>query len=56
MASVEQYLSVLAGALQAQNSGAQRQAAQMQIEVPPWSPLRRHPHPARPSPLARDPE
>ena len=33
MATVEQYLSVLAGAQSAQNAEAQRAAAQMQIEV-----------------------
>jgi exportin-5 len=33
MASVEQYLTVLAGAQSAQNAEAQRLAAQMQIEV-----------------------
>ena len=33
MATVEQYLSVLAGAQAAQNAEAQRAAAQMQIEV-----------------------
>lgn len=33
MASVEQYLTVLAGAQSAQNAEAQRAAAQMQIEV-----------------------
>jgi hypothetical protein len=35
MATVEQYLSVLAGAQSAQNAEAQRAAAQMQIEVRP---------------------
>tara|TARA_B110000977_G_scaffold135789_3_gene172707 strand:- start:2394 stop:2507 length:114 start_codon:yes stop_codon:yes gene_type:complete len=33
MASAEQYLSVLAGAQSGANAEAQRQAAQMQIEV-----------------------
>lgn len=33
MATVEQYLAVLAGAQAAQNAEAQRAAAQMQIEV-----------------------
>jgi len=33
MASVEHYLTVLAGAQSAQNAEAQRAAAQMQIEV-----------------------